>query len=269
MALIIPNSFAARSGSIQLSEIDDNFQYLAGEIDVVNNIVTGNITGTGTTVLSDSPALTGTTTAVNLTLSGDLTVNGTTTTVNTTNTVVKDSLIELNNGAASNANDIGIIFQRGTTGANAAFVWDETNDRFSLGTTTATGASTGTLSVTKGSLSADLVGNADTVTNGLYTTNFTGAGNQSVTANGYQKLPGGLIMQWGVHTTTQTGNSNATLDTNFPTAFPTACFSFVAVPYNSGVSVDGDTGVNFSSTQFGIIRRNSSGLTHSWIAIGH
>ena len=41
-------------------------------------------------------------------LSGNLTVNGTTTTVNTTNTTVADSLLELNSGAGSNANDSGL-----------------------------------------------------------------------------------------------------------------------------------------------------------------
>jgi hypothetical protein len=52
-------------------------------------------TGTGSVVLSASPALTGTATAVNLTLSGDLTVNGTTTTINSTTITVDDKNIEL------------------------------------------------------------------------------------------------------------------------------------------------------------------------------
>ena len=78
----------------------------------------------------------------NLTISGDLTVEGDTTTISTTNTVVKDKLIELNNGATSNANDCGIIIERGSTGDNAIFAWDESADGFIVGTTTATGAST-------------------------------------------------------------------------------------------------------------------------------
>ena len=99
-----------------------------------------------------SPALTGTATAENLTLSGDLTVNGTTTTVNSTNTVVSDNLLELNNGAASNANDSGIVIERGSTGDNAIIAWDESADKFTMGTTTATGASTGDLTITAGTL---------------------------------------------------------------------------------------------------------------------
>jgi len=103
---------------------------------------------------------------------GDFTVNGTTTTVNTTNLVVTDSLIELSNGATSATNDAGFIVERGSSGDNAAFVWDETAGRFTLGTTTATGASNGNLTITTGSLAAnivgdvtgDLTGNADTAT---------------------------------------------------------------------------------------------------------
>ena len=99
----------------------------------------------------------------NLTVTGNFTVNGTTTTVSTQNLNVEDALIGLQNElTGSNTNDIGFIFERGSTGNNAAFIWDESEDKFKLGTTTATAASTGFLTVAKGSLIADLTGNADT-----------------------------------------------------------------------------------------------------------
>ena len=82
-----------------------------------------------------------------LIVTGNYTVNGTTTTISTTNTVVSDNLFELNNGAGSNANDSGIVIERGSTGNNAIFIWDESADTFQVGTTTATGASTGNLTV--------------------------------------------------------------------------------------------------------------------------
>jgi len=100
----------------------------------------------------------------NVTISGDLTVSGDTTTVSTTNMVVSDNLIELNNGASSNANDSGIVIERGSTGDNAIFMWDESADTFVLGTTTATGSATGNISVTDGALQAgslDISGNID------------------------------------------------------------------------------------------------------------
>ena len=82
----------------------------------------------------------------NATITGNLTVNGTTTTVATTNTTISDSLLELNSGG-SNANDSGIIIERGSTGNNAIFMWDESGDRFALGTTTATADATGNITI--------------------------------------------------------------------------------------------------------------------------
>ena len=100
----------------------------------------------------------------NATFAGNLTVNGTTTTVDTTNTTIKDSLLELNSGATSNSNDCGIVIERGSTGDNAILMWDESADTFVVGTTTATGASTGNLTVTDGALQAgslDISGDVD------------------------------------------------------------------------------------------------------------
>ena len=99
-----------------------------------------------------------------VTIDGNLTVNGTTTTVSTTNTVIADKLLELANGTSGTpAGDAGIIIERGSSN-NAAFVWDESADTFVVGTTTATGASTGDLSITDGALQAgslDISGNID------------------------------------------------------------------------------------------------------------
>ena len=108
----------------------------------------------------------------NLTVTGNFTVNGTTTTVNSTNTTLDDNLLELNSGATSNANDTGIIMERGSTGDNAIIAWDESADKFVVGTTTATASDTGNLSITTGTLVANIegnvtgavTGNADTAT---------------------------------------------------------------------------------------------------------
>ena len=81
----------------------------------------------------------------NLTVTGNLTINGTTVTNDATNTEVKDPLIELNSGASSNASDLGIIMERGSTGDNAVMLWDESGDFFTVGTTSATADSTGNM----------------------------------------------------------------------------------------------------------------------------
>jgi len=91
-----------------------------------------------------------------LTVSGNLTVNGTTTTISTTNTVASDTLLELGNGTTgSPANDSGIIIERGDSD-NAFIGFDESADKFIVGTTTATGASTGNLTITTGTIVANL-----------------------------------------------------------------------------------------------------------------
>ncbi len=102
-----------------------------------------------------SPTFSGTANGVNLVLSGDLTVNGTTTTLDTTNLKVTDNLIELNQGVSSNANDSGIIIERGSTGDNAIIMWDESADKITLGTTTATTDATGNITITTGTLVAN------------------------------------------------------------------------------------------------------------------
>lgn len=111
------------------------------------SVAIGQSVGTG-----DSPQFT------NLTLSGDLTVNGTTTTVDTTNLAVSDSLIELSRNTSTAANDAGLIIERGTTGDNAFIGWDESADKFTVGTTTATGSDTGNLAITTGTLVANIEG---------------------------------------------------------------------------------------------------------------
>jgi len=81
----------------------------------------------------------------NLTVTGNLTINGTTVTNDATNLLVKDPLIGINNGASSNASDLGLLMERGSTGNNGFMGWDESGDFFTVGTTTGTADSTGNL----------------------------------------------------------------------------------------------------------------------------
>ena len=140
--------------------------------DTTGNYVSSLVAGTGVTLTNNSGEGATPTVAIgqavatnsnvtfnNITASGNLTVNGTTTTVNTTNTTVADSLIELGTGTSGTpANDAGIVIERGTSD-NAFIGWDESADKFTVGTGTFTGASTGYLTMTKGTLVADLEGN--------------------------------------------------------------------------------------------------------------
>jgi hypothetical protein len=109
-----------------------------------------NVDGNNELVINDTSA----TFSGNVVVSGNFTVNGTTTTVATANTVVSDSLMELGNGTTgAPANDAGLVIERGDS--NNAFIgWDESADKFIVGTGTFTGASTGNLTITSGTLVA-------------------------------------------------------------------------------------------------------------------
>jgi len=92
-------------------------------------------------------------TFADLVVSGNLTVNGATSTVSSTNTTMTDSLIELGNGTTgSPAGDAGIVIERGDE-SNVFMGWDDSASSFAFGTTTATGASTGALTVTPAAVS--------------------------------------------------------------------------------------------------------------------
>ena len=71
-----------------------------------------------------------------VTVTGDLTVNGTTTTVNSNTVNIGDAIITLNadeTGAPSQ--NAGIEIERGTS-ANKTLIWDETADKWTVGTDT-------------------------------------------------------------------------------------------------------------------------------------
>ena len=141
----------------------------------------------------------------NVVVSGDLTVNGTTTTVATTNTVVSDSLMELGNGTTgAPANDAGLVIERGDS--NNAFIgWDESADKFIVGTGTFTGASTGNLTITTGTLVANLEGNVTGAVTGNASTATT---LQTARTIGGVSFNGGANINLpGVNTT---GNQNTT-----------------------------------------------------------
>ena len=123
------------------------------------------LTSISATTLTDgtfavsSGAITGATTvaAQDLTLSGNLTVNGTTTTVSSTNTTIEDKLLELGTGTTGSASgDAGIVIERGND-TNVFMGWDESADQFQLATTSATGSSTGDLTLTDANLKAGTV----------------------------------------------------------------------------------------------------------------
>lgn len=97
--------------------------------------------------------------------------------------------------------------------------------------------------------------------------------NQSVGANGYQKLPSGLILQWGTSASVSGSASTFT----FPIAFPNAMFIRGAFSNDIGgagifstVSTSGDTKVNMAvSAWTSTSARAPSGYTSWCFALGY
>ena len=172
------------STAANLSGTTLNSNIVTSSLTTVGALNAGSITSGFTSIDVGSGAITTTGTIT----AGNLNVTGTTTTVNSTNTTISDKIIELASGASTGA-DAGIIIERGSSGHNAIMAWDEDNDRFHFGTTTDTGTAS-SLTITTGTLEANLVGNvtgntsgnAGTVTNGVYTTGAqTIAGSKTLT----------------------------------------------------------------------------------------
>ena len=131
------------AGNVKVGVTGDN------EIDTSSGNLTIDSAG-GTTTVDDT-----------LVVSGDLIVNGTTTTVNTATLDVADNQITLNSDLTNSdapTQNAGIEINRGS-GANKTFIWNETSDKWTIGSET----------LVAGTFEGALNGNASTVTNGVYT----------------------------------------------------------------------------------------------------
>ena len=214
---------------------------VAGDIAWVESLGGGNwkviayepfgVTGTGSTVLSASPTFTGTVTAP--TFSGALTGNATTATSATTATTATNQ-----SGGTVNA----------TTGSFSGQVTS------TIATGTPPLAVTSTTAVTNLSIG----GTAATV--GL--TQFA----SSLASNGYQKLPSGLIIQWGLVNKPSAGDLVITL----PIAMPVTIRSVTVTPqYTAGISqnlaVTATTTTNFTVND----SNGAANYNLYWMAIGH
>lgn len=98
-------------------------------------------------------------------------------------------------------------------------------------------------------------------------------------ANGYQKLPGGLIIQWGVGNTTPntaSGSPNfgyfGTAAVTFPIAFPSAVVNVLVTPQDSPATELGASWNSLTTTGVTLYMNNyQSGVNVNlnWLAIGY
>lgn len=123
------------------------------------------------------------TTSGDVIVGGDLTVSGTTTTVNTETINLADNQILLNsNETGTPSQNGGIEIERGTS-ANKTLVWNETSDKWTVGSETfVAGTFEGNLT---GNVTGDVTGNAATATTaGALTGNITTSGDINLDIGG-------------------------------------------------------------------------------------
>jgi hypothetical protein len=108
------------------------------------------------------------------------------------------------------------------------------------------------------------------VTSGSSVLGYTAAFGSLRSANGYQKLPSGLIIQWGLFTPSASGST-----LTYPIAFPTICAAFagtVSSVFNQSMTVVSQS--LYQATKIDVQVMNSPtgagfALPVSWIAIGY
>ena len=176
----------------------------------------------------------------NAVITGNLTVNGSTTTLSTTNSTIEDRLIELGTGTTGTpGNDMGLVFERGDSD-NAFVGWDESTDKFIVGTGSFTGASTGNLTITTGTLVANLEGNVT----GNVTGDVTGNAD-TATALATARNIGGVSFDGSANINLPGVNTSGNQDTSGNAATATALETARTI---AGQSFDGTGNITIAST---------------------
>ena len=87
----------------------------------------------------------------------------------------------------------------------------------------------------------------------------------SLSANGYQKLASGLIIQWGQYTP---ADADTVYDVTLPIAFPTGGTALLVTPDNESTAVATGQGYFVNSSTIGLVG-NTAAVSLSWLAIGY
>ena len=124
------------SGEFSIGQaVATNSNVSFGTIGCGNITTTGYIRGPSTFTID--PAAHGNDTGT-VVIAGDLTVQGTTTTVNSNTVAIGDAIIELNSDETGTpSSNAGIEVERGTA-TNVSFLWNETNDNWTVSDGSAT-----------------------------------------------------------------------------------------------------------------------------------
>ena len=122
---------------------------------------------------------------------------------------------------------------------------------------------TGTVNAASHTVGTGVVANSS----GIYsnagfnsTVNTFTLGTSSIAANGYTRLPNGLLMQWG--TQTASVNSSTTATATFPIAFPTTLYSVSVMVLQAGTAADASV-ANTANTTAIVWKNSNTGVAAS------
>jgi hypothetical protein len=219
----------------------------------------GQTTGTGSLVYSVSPTLTGVPLAP--------TANaGTSTTQIATTAFVQNIANTLGTMSTQNASSVTITGGSITGITDLAVADGGTGASTLAANNVLLGNGTSALQTVAPSTSGNVLTSNGT-TWGSSALSSLSAFDKSLSTNGYQKLPGGLIMQWGQTNVPTDGTASVT----WPITFPTACLQAVCCQgYDFNVTSDAGAGI-YSLTTSGATLRNGSTATGAlrWFAFGY
>jgi hypothetical protein len=166
-----------------------------------------------------------------------------------------------------------------STSSSGYLYFNSTTGTFSTGTPTSSSVAWSTLTgapttlsgygitdaINASALSAAISAQHTTDT-GLFATIASLNPGSLLASNGYQKLPSGLILQWGI--TASVANS-AILTVTFPIPFPTACVFADDIPVTLNPVVQAAPIAN-TLTVTGFNLENNTGIanTYHWFALG-
>jgi len=169
-----------------LAEGTTNLYYADSLVDAHLTGGTGVTYSNGTISIAQDVSTTADVTFNSMVLDGDLTVNGTVTTVNTETVELADNIVELNSNFTGDAptESAGFTVNRDLAG-DKSFLWDETNDKWTVGTDTLV-AGTFEGDLTGNASSADQLSTARTISLGGDlggSTSFDGSANVTISAS--------------------------------------------------------------------------------------
>ena len=249
---------ASNSGTLQVNSVAAGFSgnvTVGGTLGVTGNLtVSSNIALSGGLVISGNIVGSANSSAYTI-AGGSVPSNGGSIAVYGSTAAGAPGTIQFFSGTGGTSANVGSFAANGTFAVN--------NNATVGGTLTVTGA------LSAGSATGAMVANAATTLTGSSTSTLMTpggfAGNSSIGASGYYKLPGGLIVQWG-NTGAITGSGTATV--TFPLTF-TSVYNVQATKLlSSGPVNDSCNIVNLSLSGVQITNGGTAANNVYWIAVG-